>query len=107
MAIRDECKRSIGNCIGMTQMLHYEKELNDLSRLYLDFYFKKACLMSLVELVKIFSGNISDGTMDTMQHFASAIAEQNLARLLMEVHKTKKYEMFRHLKRSNVKYSLS
>ena len=28
-AVKEECKRSIGNCIGMTQMLHYERELNE------------------------------------------------------------------------------
>ena len=94
MAIKDEFKRPIGNYIGMTQMLHFEKELNELSRLFLDFYLKKACLTSLVELTKIVSGNISDITMDTMWHCASAIAEQNLAGLLMEVHKTNKCDIF-------------
>ena len=50
--------------------------------------------MSLVELTKIVIGNIIDATMDAMQHCASAIVEKNLARLLMEVHKTKKQGVF-------------
>ena len=100
VANKDEHKISIGNCTGITQMLHYEKELNELSRLFLYFYLKTAHLMSLVQLAKIVGGNISDATMDIMQHCASAIAEQNLSRLLMEVHKTKKHDIFKHLKRS-------
>ena len=92
-------KRSIGNCIGMTQMLHHEKELNELSRLFLDFYLKSACIMSLVELTKIVTGNISDVTVDTMQHCASTIAEKNIASLLMEVRETKKYDICKFLDR--------
>ena len=45
--IKEEHSRSICNCIGMTQMLHYEKDLNALSRLFLDFYLKTANLMTL------------------------------------------------------------
>ena len=81
-------------------MLHYEKELNEPSRLFLDFYLKAACLISLVELAKIVSGNVSGATMGTMQHCAFEIVEQNFARLLMEVYKTKKCDIFKYLKRS-------
>ena len=73
--------------------------MNELPRSLLDFYLKTAHLTSLAKLTKIVSGNISEVTMDAMQHCASAIAEQNLARLLMEVHKTKKHDIFHCLKR--------
>ena len=56
--------------------------------------------MSLAELTKIISGNISDANMDTMQNCSSAIVEQTLARSLMEIHKTKKRDIFKYLKRS-------
>ena len=56
--------------------------------------------MSLVELAKIVSGSIGDETMESMHHCAFSIVEQNLARLLMEVHKPSEFDIFKHLKRS-------
>ena len=87
----------------MTQMLHYEKELNALSRLFLDFYLKTVNLMALSEFTKNVSRNCNLEIMDTIQHCTAAIEEQNLEKLLMGVHKTEKCNLFGCLKRNKHK----
>ena len=103
-AVKDEHKRAIGNCIGMTQMLHYERELNELTRTFLDFYLKVAGIMAMTELRNYVESNGNGNDMNpsalaTMRHNSEAIAEQNLARLLMKVHKPEGLNMFKYLKR--------
>ena len=104
-ALKDECKRSIGNCIGMTQMLHHERELNELTRTFLDFHLKVAGAMEMTELLDWVNSNgnrniSTPSTLETMRHNAEAIAEQNLARLLMEVHNPEEFNIFKYLKRT-------
>ena len=74
----------------MTQMLHYEKELNALSRLFLDFYLKTANLMASSESKKSISRNCDIEIVSAMQHCAAAMTQQKITTLLMEFHKTKK-----------------
>ena len=84
----------------MTQMLHYEKELNTPSRLFLDACLKTAHLTALSEFTKSVSGNYNLEIMNAMQNCAAAIAEQNLARLLMGVHNMEKCHLFGFSKRN-------
>ena len=79
-------------------MLHYEKELNAISRLFLDFYIKTANLRALSEFTREVRGTYDLEFMNTIQHCTASIAEKNLARLLMEVHKTDKHDLFGCLK---------
>ena len=84
----------------MTQMLHYEKELNTLSRLFIDFYLKTATLLLTLEFTREVQGSCELKCMTIMHHCATEIAEKNLARLLMGVHETEKYDLFGYLKRN-------
>ena len=66
----------------------------------LDFYLKVVGAMALTELIDWVNingnGNIdSPSVLETMRHNAEAIAEQNLARLLMEVHRLEEFDIFK------------
>ena len=58
----------------MTKMLHYQKELNALSRLFLDIYLKTATLLVASEFTKEVQGFCGLKLM-TIKNCATAIAE--------------------------------
>ena len=61
-----------------------------LSRLFVDFHLKTVTLLVMSEFTREVQGSCELKIMTTMQHCATTIADQNLARLLMGVHKTEK-----------------
>ena len=71
-----------------------------LSRLFVDFHLKTVTLLVMSEFTREVQGSCELKIMTTMQHCATTIADQNLARLLMGVHKTEKYDLFGYLKRN-------
>ena len=78
MDIKEEHDRSMSNCIGMSQMLYYEKAMSAPARLLMDFYLKTINLLALEELTKDISGNYDEFVVDNTQYCDTAIAEQKL-----------------------------